>query len=83
VKTKIYKRFKESNGITLYNGNCLNIIKKLPDESVDLVMTSPPYCMGKAYEELHDDINTFRNNIIAFLTIYTALLNQEEAFAGK
>ena len=56
---KIYKRFKESNEITAYKGDCINLLKKLPDESVDLIITSPPYCMGKAYEDPHDDIRTF------------------------
>lgn len=65
MKTKVYKRFKESNRITLFNGNCLDLIKKLPDESVDLVVTSPPYCMGKAYEDPHDDINTFKQQHVS------------------
>lgn len=56
----IYKRFKESNTVTLYNGDCLKLLKKLPSESVDLVVTSPPYCIGKAYEDPHNDIQTFR-----------------------
>lgn len=29
--------------ITLYNGDCLEEMKKIPDESVDLVLTDPPY----------------------------------------
>ena len=57
---KIYKRFKPENNITLYNGDCLKFLKKIPDESVDLIVTSPPYCMGKAYEDPHDDIETFK-----------------------
>ena len=36
------------------------MLKRLPDESVDLVITSPPYCMGKAYEDPHNDIETFK-----------------------
>lgn len=57
---RIYKNYKESNKVTLHNGDCLKLLKKLPDESVDLVVTSPPYCMGKAYEDPHDDIETFK-----------------------
>ena len=57
---KIYKRFREENQITLYNGDCLHLLKKIPNESVDMVITSPPYCMGKAYEDPHDDIETFK-----------------------
>lgn len=58
---KIYTRFKPQNQITLYKGNCVNLLKRLPDESVDVVITSPPYCMGKAYEDPTDDIETFKN----------------------
>ena len=57
---RIYKNFKESNNVTLYNGDCRKLLKRLPSESVDLVVTSPPYCIGKAYEDPHDDIETFR-----------------------
>ena len=57
---RIYKNYKESNMVTLYNGDCLKLLKRLPDESVDLVITSPPYCMGKAYEDPHNDIETFK-----------------------
>lgn len=60
MKSKIYKRFKDSNKVTLYNDDCRKLMSKLPDESVDLVVTSPPYCIGKAYEDPHDDIETFR-----------------------
>lgn len=57
---RIYKNYKESNRVTLFNGDCKKLLKRLPDKSVDLVVTSPPYCMGKAYEDPHDDIETFR-----------------------
>ena len=57
---KIYKRFKETNRVTLYNGDCLNLLKHIPDETVDIIITSPPYCIGKAYEDPHDDIKTFK-----------------------
>lgn len=57
---RIYKKFKESNKVTLFNGDCRELLKRLPDESVDLVVTSPPYCMGKAYEDPHDDLETFK-----------------------
>lgn len=38
----------------LYNGDCINLLRKLPDASVDLTVTSPPYCMGKEYEDGND-----------------------------
>lgn len=57
----IYKRFKPENKVTLYLGDCITLLKKIPDESIDLIITSPPYCIGKAYENPQDDINTFKN----------------------
>lgn len=30
----------------LHNGNCLDILKTIPDESVDFVITDPPYNIG-------------------------------------
>nr|WP_293100901.1 DNA methyltransferase [Okeania sp. SIO2F4] len=30
--------------------DCINLLKSLPDESVDLVVSSPPYNLGKEYE---------------------------------
>ncbi|MGB5970410.1 MAG: DNA methyltransferase [Spirulinaceae cyanobacterium] len=34
----------------IFLGNCLELLKSLPDESVDLVLSSPPYNLGKEYE---------------------------------
>ncbi len=57
---QIYNNYSESNKVTLHNGDCIELLKNLPDESVDLIVTSPPYCIGKAYEDPRDDIQTFR-----------------------
>lgn len=34
----------------LYAGNCLDLLADIPDESVQLVVASPPYNIGKSYE---------------------------------
>ncbi len=57
---QIFNTYSENNKITLHNGDCQELLKSLPDECVDLVVTSPPYCIGKAYEDPHDDIKTFK-----------------------
>lgn len=57
---RIYKNYRECNKVTLHNGNCIDLLKKLPDECVDLIITSPPYCMGKAYEDSQDNVETFK-----------------------
>lgn len=38
----------------LLHGDCMDLLRSLPDGSVGLVVTSPPYCMGKEYEEGND-----------------------------
>jgi adenine-specific DNA-methyltransferase len=48
---KIYKRFKTNRNHILYRGDCLALIRQIPDNYVDLTITSPPYCMGKEYEK--------------------------------
>ena len=35
-----------ANYITIYNENCLDTMRLMDDDSVDLVITSPPYNMN-------------------------------------
>ena len=37
------KPYHDSQGIELYHGDCLHVLKELPAESVHCVVTSPPY----------------------------------------
>lgn len=32
--------------VTLHHGDCLDVMRGIPDESIDIVVTSPPYNMG-------------------------------------
>src|SRR5713101_5120109 len=34
----------------LFHGDCMDLLRTLPDECVDLVVSSPPYNIGKEYE---------------------------------
>ena len=47
-KCNIY--FKTPNGL-LYNGNVVDILRKFPSESIDCVITSPPYWSLRTYGE--------------------------------
>lgn len=44
----------------LYNGDCKDLLRAIPDNSVDLIVTSPPYFMGKSYDKSYrvDDFVT-------------------------
>ncbi|MCY3549199.1 MAG: site-specific DNA-methyltransferase [Candidatus Poribacteria bacterium] len=37
--------------VVLFNGDCSELLKGVPSSSVDLVITSPPYNIGKKYEK--------------------------------
>ena len=43
------------------NGSCYDFVKTVPDESVTLVITSPPYNIGKKYEK-KSNLNEYYNN---------------------
>src|SRR5271157_4342011 len=47
----ISDKFDPSESITVYPGDCLDLLKTIPDESLQLVVTSPPYNIGKEYEK--------------------------------
>lgn len=38
----------------LFQDDCFVALKNIPDNSIDLTITSPPYCMGKEYETTND-----------------------------
>ncbi len=45
--------YHESDGVTLYHGDCLQVLRTLPAESVDAIVTDPPYglsFMGKRWD---------------------------------
>ena len=38
------------------NGDCIEVMASMPEGSVDLIVTSPPYGVGIAYDSFNDDI---------------------------
>jgi site-specific DNA-methyltransferase (adenine-specific) len=46
--------YYSEDGITLYCGDCREILPILPDKSVDLVLTDPPYGLGFDYLDFND-----------------------------
>jgi adenine-specific DNA-methyltransferase len=52
----IAEAFAPSEYIVVYPGDCLELMRTIPAESLQLVVTSPPYNIGKEYEQrLHLD----------------------------
>ena len=52
----------------IVQADCLSLAKKIPDESVGLVVSSPPYNIGKEYEE--------RTNLDHYLANQAAILSE-------
>lgn len=48
------KPYYEHNGIAIFLGDCREVLPQLPDASVDLVLTDPPYNVGKDYGTWND-----------------------------
>ena len=51
---RVSRKYSENTQATLYEGDCLELMRSMPDESVQLVVTSPPYNLGKKYEKRGD-----------------------------
>ena len=50
-KYRIASRFLPTERAIVYPGDCLELLKDIPSNSLQLVVTSPPYNIGKEYEK--------------------------------
>lgn len=41
----------------IFNEDCLSGVNKIPDNSIDLLLADPPYCLGKDYGNNSDKMN--------------------------
>lgn len=51
---KIRDHFSRNAEAVVFHGSCLDLLKEIPSNSIQLVATSPPYNIGKAYEKRLD-----------------------------
>jgi adenine-specific DNA-methyltransferase len=47
---RIFSKFDGRARCVLYLGDCIDLLKTIPDGLVKLIVTSPPYNVGKSYE---------------------------------
>lgn len=47
---KIGSTWDAKNDVTLFAGDCRELLAQLPNDSAQLIVTSPPYNIGKSYE---------------------------------
>lgn len=48
---KVFSKFQLDSSVVLFNGDCLDLLGSIPDQTIQLVVTSPPYNIGKSYEK--------------------------------
>lgn len=41
---------RDSSRASLLQGDCFSLLSTIPDNSIDFIFSSPPYCIGKEYE---------------------------------
>lgn len=51
TQLKISPKFDAKSDLVLYNGDCLDLLPTVPSGRVKLIVTSPPYNIGKSYEK--------------------------------
>src|ERR1051325_2419295 len=50
-KVEISESFGPERRVVLFSGDCLEFLKSIPDRPFQLIVTSPPYNLGKEYEK--------------------------------
>ena len=48
--------------ITLYNQDCISAMKKIAPDSVDLIVTDPPYNLGNFMKDRDTNLKKMRDN---------------------
>jgi DNA modification methylase len=70
-------------------GDCLEVMKNIPDKSIDLVVTDPPYGVGIDYGVYEDSLTNTKNLVLSFvkeavriskITLFTAGKFETEVF---
>ena len=70
------KTFKKDSDFVLLEGDCLDGIKTLPDNSVKLIITSPPYNLNKEYEE-KSTLENYLENIKPIIKEFDRVLKDD------
>lgn len=48
---KLSERYTDDADVVLYSGDCVELLREMPDGCAQLIVTSPPYNIGKRYEK--------------------------------
>lgn len=60
------KKNIDVNVSQLLNGDCLNVMKAIPDNSIDCIITDPPYNLGLSMHNRNTNLGKMRDNQFAY-----------------
>jgi adenine-specific DNA-methyltransferase len=67
-RIKMIPEFFPSQSAVIYLGDCIKLLETIPDDTIQLIITSPPYNIGKEYEK--------RNTLESYLEQQAAVINE-------
>jgi adenine-specific DNA-methyltransferase len=76
IKFKKSNKYKKESDIVFLMGDCVDTLKSIPEESIKLIITSPPYNLQKEYEE-KKTLNEYLDIIRPTLQEFRRILHKE------
>jgi len=71
----INDKFTETSDVIIYHGTAIDFVKSIPENSINLIVASPPYNNGKVYEKMFLLMNIFEDQEEIIPLMYNALKN--------
>ena len=67
LESEIFDEFEENARAVIFDGSCEKFLASIPNETIQLIVTSPPYNLGKTYEKrVHlDEYLKWQEKVIA------------------
>ena len=76
MNRRIYQNYNTNADIVFHNGDTMKFIKSLPSGLIKLIITSPPYNIGKEYET-RDSIDNYLDKQEKMIDELTRILSQD------
>jgi len=74
--------YYDRDGITIYHGDCLEILPQFPDKSFDLCLTDPPYGLNYHYLSYEDSVENLKHLIQHFVPEARRVASLMVSFTG-
>jgi site-specific DNA-methyltransferase (adenine-specific) len=70
------KPYYEASGITIYHGDCREVLQELPSRSVQLVMTDPPFSIPVKYHDTDRDYPRSWGDLLVMEPFYVEVFRE-------